>query len=146
MHRLLAEQWDRQCYRLAKYLERNWCLLNDIPVNMEVEDEKFERPESVGSLGRVLEQVKRATTPRTEKEEYFDRSQDTPPPLPTTANANLTADEKHQMSFKQFVVERGVETPERVQEVEVRTKALRVEPGLDAFEEPKTPTQAVFTP
>ncbi|EME81913.1 uncharacterized protein MYCFIDRAFT_10355, partial [Pseudocercospora fijiensis CIRAD86] len=62
-HRLLTEQWDRQCYRLEQYLNRNWSLLNNIPVNMEIEDEKFERPGSVGSIGKMLEQVKYDTTP-----------------------------------------------------------------------------------
>lgn len=70
--RLLTEQWDRQCFRLAQYLERNWCLLNNLPANMEIEDEKFERPSSVGSIGKMLEQVKSDTTPRTEKDAYFD--------------------------------------------------------------------------
>jgi len=71
-HRLLSEQWDRQCYRLSKYLDRNWCILNNIPCNMEVEDEKFERPTSVGSIGKMLEQVKFDTTPRAERTAYFD--------------------------------------------------------------------------
>ncbi|EMC97381.1 hypothetical protein BAUCODRAFT_44046, partial [Baudoinia panamericana UAMH 10762] len=66
-HRLLTEQWDRQCYRLAQYLDRNWCLLQGIPAN-RIEEEQFERPSSVGSIGKLLEQIKIDTTPRAEKQ------------------------------------------------------------------------------
>jgi hypothetical protein len=85
--RLLTEQWDRQCYRLEQYLHRNWCLLHNLPCNMEVEDEKFERPSSVGSIGRMLEQVKYDTTPKADldatRSGYFDSPQDSQPPEPS---------------------------------------------------------------
>ena len=140
-HRLLSEQWDRQCYRLAKYLERNWRLLNGAQVNMEVDDEKFERPESVGSLGKVLEQVKSDTTPRTEKELYFE-STDEVPPIPA---AGLTSDEKHTMSVKQFIVETGPTSQDSVDDTEQRARQLRIDTNFDYQEEPKTPTQGAFT-
>ncbi|KAK1090701.1 hypothetical protein LTR48_007784, partial [Friedmanniomyces endolithicus] len=79
-HRLLTEQWDRQCYRLAQYLDRNWCLLNGMPVQMQIEDEAYERPSSVGSIGKMLEAVKSETTPRNEKALYFDSPQSVHPP------------------------------------------------------------------
>ncbi|KAF2861883.1 RNI-like protein [Piedraia hortae CBS 480.64] len=46
-HRLLSEQWDRQIFRLGRYLERNWCVMNGVEVEMMIEDEKFERPTSL---------------------------------------------------------------------------------------------------
>ena len=144
-HRLLTEQWDRQCYRLAQYLERNWCLLNEIPVNMEIEDEKFERPESVGSIGKVLEQVKSDTTPRYERDVYFD---DPPPELQAPLNplnGHAMGDEKHSMSFKQFILEGGPDTPDTVDELEARSKQLRINTTLEQLEEPKTPTQNAFS-
>lgn len=101
---------------------------------MEVEDEKFERPESVGSIGKVLEQVKSDTTPRVEKDTYFDRTDEAPPPLPT-------ATEKQPMSFKQFIIETGPASPDvSMDEMEQRTKQLRIDTSFD-YEEPKTPTQ-----
>ena len=140
-HRLLTEQWDRQCYRLAQYLERNWCLLYDIPVDMQIEDEKFERPESVGSLSKVLEQVKSDTTPRHEKDIYFDSSTQEPMPPTDPLKAMTLADEKAQSSFKHFILESGPDTPDAVDS----SKQLRIDTNLDHLEEPKTPTQNVFT-
>jgi len=68
--RLVSESWDRQQYRLQQYLDRNWCLLNGIPTNMEIEEEDFERPSS-DSLSKVLEKVKIESTPTAEKELDF---------------------------------------------------------------------------
>ena len=143
-HRLLSEQWDRQCYRLAQYLERNWCLLNDIPAGMEVEDEKFERPQSVGSIGKVLELVKSETTPRVEKDLYFDPATSSQPQMSEVGSTTLMGG-KHPMSFKQFILEEGPESPDAIEEMEARTKQLRVDTSLDRFEEPRTPTQGFFT-
>ncbi|KAK4548524.1 hypothetical protein LTR36_009434 [Oleoguttula mirabilis] len=145
-HRLLTEQWDRQCFRLGQYLDRNWCLLNEVPVDMEVEDEKFERPDSVGSMGivKLLEQVKFDTTPRAEKDLYFD--------LPLDMEASKIAhdsaeplDERQATSFKQFILDSGPTTPES-DEFNDRTKQLRLHNDFDQIEEPKTPTQAGFLP
>ncbi len=143
-HRLLTEQWDRQCFRLAQYLERNWCLLNDMPVNMEVEDEKLERPQSVG---KVLEAVKKETTPRAEKDVYFD---DPPPEMPAhlplkSMSTGSLNEEKHNVSFKQFIFDSGPTTPESVSELEARAKKLLLDTNLTDQDEPKTPTQQVFT-
>ncbi|KAK3717810.1 hypothetical protein LTR37_005581 [Vermiconidia calcicola] len=142
-HRLLSEQWDRQCYRLAQYLERNWCLLNDIPAGMEVEDEKFERPQSVGSIGKVLELVKSETTPRVEKDLYFDPATSSQAQMSEVGSTTLMGG-KHPMSFKQFILEEGPESPDAIEEMEARAKQLRVDTSLDRFEEPKTPTQGFF--
>ncbi|PSK55651.1 hypothetical protein B9Z65_4529 [Elsinoe australis] len=65
--RLVAESWDRQQYRLQQYLHRNWALLQGMDVPMEIVEEDFERPDSVGSLGQVLERVKNEATPTAER-------------------------------------------------------------------------------
>lgn len=87
--RLVAESWDRQQYRLQKYLERNWCIMNNVPTPMEIDEEDFERPnfsrpltrnnevedtnrDSMASFRAVLEQVKIDSTPRLEKKLEFD--------------------------------------------------------------------------
>ena len=95
--RLVAESWDRQQYRLQQYLYRNFCMLNDIPTNMQIEEEDFERPYQVGGLAerdtnagsslrasgdhprtgsfgelhKVLAAVQSESTPRVEKELDF---------------------------------------------------------------------------
>ena len=151
-HRLLTEQWDRQTYRLAQYLERNFCLLNNIPVNLEIEDEKFERPSSVGSIGKMLEQVKYDTTPRAEKPQYFDSPQDAQPgdelfsdkSPPTLTTTSTRSEEKGKMSFKKFILEPSAHgTPER-NEFATSMKQLRLETNFDNVDEPRTPTQARF--
>lgn len=65
--RLVAESWDRQQYRLEQYLQRNWCILQGMDVPLNVQDEDFERPSSVGSLTGVLEKVKIDSTPTVER-------------------------------------------------------------------------------
>ncbi|QIW99541.1 hypothetical protein AMS68_005059 [Peltaster fructicola] len=130
--RLLTEQWDRQCYRLARYLERNWCLLNNIPVPMEVEDEKFERPESAGSLVKMLEQVKFDTTPRAEKDAYFEATEQHPK-LEQKTNG------KSELSFKQFVLGSRSVSPVSSED----GKQLGV--GRTDVVECRTPTQPRFT-
>ena len=141
-HRLLTEQWDRQCFRLGQYLDRNWCLLNDVPVDMTVEDEKFERPESVGSLGKVLEQVKFDTTPRAEKELYFDQPQEATPPHDAHDSAG-PLDEKQAMSFKHFILDSGPATPESI-DGDNHLKQLRLDTHPENLEEPSTPTRHNF--
>ncbi|KAK4992021.1 hypothetical protein LTR50_001417 [Elasticomyces elasticus] len=66
--RLVAESWDRQQFRLQQYLARNYAIMQGIPTAMEIEEEDFERPGSVGSLGKALEKVAYESTPRNEKE------------------------------------------------------------------------------
>ncbi|KAF2226671.1 leucine rich repeat protein-like protein [Elsinoe ampelina] len=75
--RLVAESWDRQQYRLQQYLQRNWALLQGIDVPMEIQEENFERPDSVGSLGQVLERVKMEQTPTAERKMDFDSASST---------------------------------------------------------------------
>lgn len=69
--RLVAESWDRQQYRLQQYLQRNICILQGIPTAMQIEEEDFERPMSVGSFSKLLEKVKVDSTPTAEKELDF---------------------------------------------------------------------------
>lgn len=142
-HRLLSEQWDRQCYRLAQYLDRNWNLMNGIPVDMEISDEKFERPESVSSVGKLLEQVKHDTTPRKEKESYFEMGMVDGAPTVGAPCTSLTADEKHGMRFERFLIDTSdSSTPNSsVENLNRRTRQIHV--GTD-MEEPKTPTQSSF--
>lgn len=118
-----------------------------MPVNMEVEDEKFERPQSVSSIGKVLEHVKSETTPRAEKEEYF-QGDGVAPPMPVGAKTLAPPPTiGGQVTFKQFLLggegeDLGPETPDSFMEVEARARGLKLDP-MDA-EEPKTPTQAGF--
>ena len=145
-HRLLSEQWDRQCYRLTKYLERNWNLMNDVPVDLEVEDEKFERPESVGSLGKVLEQVKSDTTPRHEKDVYFDSPQENPfPSNLDLLHAEMVEVEKRPASFKRVMLDSGPQTPDSVDELSGKSRQLRIYNPTEQFDEPRTPTQNYFS-
>lgn len=146
-HRLLTEQWDRQCYRLEQYLRRNWCILNQIPVEMEVEDEKFERPGSVGSIGKMLEQVKYDTTPKAERPEYFDDSTDAPemPSQATASGATEKPQERHGISFKHFLLEADspdMDQGEWGEGVEENVRQMRRD--NDVLEEPRTPTQSAF--
>ncbi|KAK5733916.1 hypothetical protein LTR17_009323 [Elasticomyces elasticus] len=146
-HRLLTEQWDRQCYRLAQYLDRNWCILNGVPVDIEVEDEVFERPTSVGSISKMLERVKNDTTPRNEPHVYFDSPQDVQAPTGIfDENApQLTIPEKKKgLSFKQFILDSQPGAPD-TDEVAANMKQLRVDTDLNAIEGAGTPTQATFT-
>ncbi|TKA28926.1 hypothetical protein B0A50_03337 [Salinomyces thailandicus] len=143
-HRLLNEQWDRQYLRLGQYLDRNWCLLNDVAVDAETSgDEKFERPESVGSIGKMLEQVKFDTTPRAERELYFGPHD--ADMLPAAHDSAGPLDEKQATSFKQFILDSGPPSPDSDEPVSYRqTKHLRVH-SLPASsqppEDPETPTQ-----
>ena len=169
-HRLLTEQWERQCYRLEQYLYRNWCLRNNVAVKMEIEDEKFERPSSVGSIGKMLEQVKYDTTPKAEaglesRVDYFDSPQDgqqsepidfpTPRrPAASTSGApqiSPIVEAKHAMSFKQFILD-GSGSPadsklssdeEQFRSISGNMRELRIDTSV-GDEEPRTPTQAAF--
>ncbi|KAF2172777.1 hypothetical protein M409DRAFT_62475 [Zasmidium cellare ATCC 36951] len=145
-HLLLTEQWDRQCNRLEQYLNRNWCLLNDMPCDVEIEDEHSQRPSSVGSIGKMLEQVKYDTTPKAERDHYFDSPQDTDvPELPThpPLQPTTTVDsDKHSMSFKHFILESGPRSPGDEYDIEGNMRQMRLDGN---FEEPRTPTQQAFT-
>nr|POE65226.1 isoform 2 of capping protein, arp2/3 and myosin-i linker protein 2 [Quercus suber] len=137
--RLLTEQWDRQCFRLSQYLERNWCLLNTGSATMTIEDEKFERPSSVASISKMLEQVKYDTTPRVEKAMYFDSltsSAENAAPLPETDKTT---------SFKSFLLGSTPTTPELDDEnVTAEMRQLSFDSPLVADDGPSTPTQSRF--
>ncbi|KAF2720589.1 hypothetical protein K431DRAFT_226152 [Polychaeton citri CBS 116435] len=120
-HRLLSEQWDRQCERLEQYLNRNWFLLNDIPVETApVGEDEVDRPDSVGSISKMLQQVKYDTTPRAEKPLYFDSAtldaggtgcstsgsdaDSDPPTTPEERRPSLLKEKGSAISFKQFLI------------------------------------------
>ncbi|KAK6439039.1 hypothetical protein LTR95_004754 [Oleoguttula sp. CCFEE 5521] len=136
-HRLLAEQWDRQCFRLTQYLERNWCLLHGLPTADEgVTDEAFERPSSVGSLGKMLERVKMDTTPRGEsppgRQTYFDGEEQ---------QQDGYRDGKEVQVQSRWLFDSSPEEDE-VEDEGKRQLRLVTEP--DHGSEPRTPTQAKF--
>jgi len=81
---LVDESWERQEYRLQQYLQRNYNIANGVPVNMDVDDEEFERPDTAASIGKLVEKVTLDTTPTIEKEVQLgaavhDSRQDTIP-------------------------------------------------------------------
>ena len=141
-HRLLTEQWDRQCFRLSQYLDRNWCLLNGEPVDMEVEDEQFERPGSAGSIAKMLDQVKYDTTPRAEKDRYFDSPQHENDPSGAHYSPELSK-ARRDMNLKQFILDSEPTTPDA--DVDDRLKQLKLNTtNPDQLDDPGTPTQKGF--
>ncbi|WPH00767.1 Hypothetical protein R9X50_00359700 [Acrodontium crateriforme] len=161
--RLLTEQWDRQCFRLNQYLHRNWCLLNNVPVDMEIPDEKFERPENIGSLSKMLEQVKVDTTPRADLSDgksYFDHisadilpSSNMTPKSPSSmeikrpvgnGNGNGNTDANAKGTSKPFLLsgDGSADSSSPDDDGESDWAAETIKAGL--LEEPKTPTQLVF--
>ena len=66
--RLVDESWQRQQWRLSQYLTRNYDIMMGKDVDLDIPEEDFERPGSVASLGKLLEEVKIDTTPKTEKD------------------------------------------------------------------------------
>lgn len=165
-HRLLTEQWDRQCYRLAQYLDRNWCLLHNLPVPTDLPDEKFERPSSAGSLGKVLAQVKYDTTPRAERELYFPdpaspMTGEHRSPSPTSQRQSSVADsplsgsvhesakdtrpklQRPQSSFKQFLLDTSPDLEDELAGDFKQLQAYDVSDIDSSFDdEPDTPRQA----
>ena len=110
--RLVSESWDRQQYRLHQYLQRNMCILQGIPTAMEIEEEDFERPMSVGSLAKLIEKVKYDSTPTAEKDLDFGLHLSTA----NVSSVSVTTPEPPQLelshlhdpsttSFQQFVLE-----------------------------------------
>ncbi|KAK5109527.1 hypothetical protein LTR62_006979 [Meristemomyces frigidus] len=106
-HRLLGEQWDRQCLRLAESLERNWCLFNGT-----------ETPHSSTepSHSTLPQYITSDTTPRAERQVYFDSPVDDRDPssyqhqisFPAARPAAPATTEKKEggrMSFKQFILD-----------------------------------------
>ena len=65
---LVDESWARQEYRLQQYLMRNYNIAHGIPTAMDVDEEEFERPDTAGSLGRILDKVTLESTPTAEKD------------------------------------------------------------------------------
>ena len=159
---MLSEQWDRQCYRLAQYLDRNWCLLNAIPTNMNILDPegRFERPGSSGSLGKMLAEIKYDETPRADRTTYFEepttfivggtRSPSPTSRQPSISDSPLMSDEKRGTfkssathgSFKQFILDTS---PDVDSELAGELKQVRTYDGHESLEdEPDTPRQATM--
>jgi len=160
---MLSDQWDRQCYRLAQYLDRNWCLLNAIPTNMNIldPDEKFGRPGSSGSLGRMLADVKYDETPRAERTTYFDEPATfqvggTRSPSPSSRQPSISADSPLMPeqkrgtlkpgaahgSFKQFILD---SSPDVDSELAGELTQVRTYDGPESMDdEPNTPRQATM--
>lgn len=138
--RLVSESWDRQQYRLQQYLQRNWCILQGIPTAMEIQEEEFERPASVGSLSKVLERVKYDSTPRAEKELDFGPDFNDDPDI----GSLIHGDNDNTASFEKFLLDSGSSSP-----TETRSPDEMRSPDLEmAFsqrgDEPETPTQKGF--
>ena len=160
---MLSEQWDRQCYRLAQLLDRNYCLLYAIPTNMNIldPDEKVERPDSSGSLGKMLAEVKYDATPRAERTAYFDepatflvggtRSPSPSSRQPSVSDSPLKTDPKrttlkstnaHGGSFKQFILDTS---PDVEDELAGELKQVRTYDEPESMDdEPDTPRQATM--
>jgi hypothetical protein len=163
---MLTDQWDRQCYRLAQYLDRNWCLLNAIPTNMNIPDfdANFDRPDSSGSLGKILAQVKYDTTPRAERTAYIEEPVTflvgaSRSPSPSSRQASITDSplldssgsvEKQipaiprvaQSSFKQFILDTS---PDLDDELAGELKQVRTYDEPESMDdEPNTPRQATM--
>jgi hypothetical protein len=161
---MLTDQWDRQCYRLAQYLDRNWCLL--IPTNMNIPDfdANFDRPDSSGSLGKILAQVKYDTTPRAERTAYIEEPVTflvgaSRSPSPSSRQASITDSplrdssgsvEKQipaiprvaQSSFKQFILDTS---PDLDDELAGELKQVRTYDEPESMDdEPNTPRQATM--
>jgi len=160
---MLSEQWDRQCYRLAQLLDRNWCILNAIPTNMNIldPDEKFERPESSGSLGKMLAEVKYDATPRAERTTYFDepasflvggtRSPSPSSRQPSISDTPLKSDSKrttlksstaHGGSFKQFILDTSPDVEDELAGELMQVRTYDEPESMD--DEPDTPRQATM--
>ncbi|KAI7300916.1 hypothetical protein KC315_g16928 [Hortaea werneckii] len=109
---------------------------------MEIGDEGAERPDSVGSLGKVLEQVKYDTTPRAEKPLYFESQDIEAAHAPHDSAGPL--DEKQSMSFKQFILDSGPPSPATEDNDDdddhIQMKKLRVHSVPPS--EPGTPRQS----
>jgi len=69
---LVDESWERQEYRLQRYLQRNNNFANGIPTEMEVGDEEFERHDTAANIGGVVEKVQSESTPTVEKDIQLD--------------------------------------------------------------------------
>ncbi|KAI9714779.1 MAG: hypothetical protein M1820_000068 [Bogoriella megaspora] len=66
--RLVDESWERQQWRLSQYLTRNYEIMMGKQVDLDIPEEDFERPSSVGSIGKLLEKVQADSTPTIEEE------------------------------------------------------------------------------
>lgn len=71
--RLVDESWERQTYLLEQYLTRNQRIANGLDVDVDIDQEEFEKPQSDGPtrLSQIMEQVKLDSTPTAEKELSF---------------------------------------------------------------------------
>ena len=108
---------------------------------MEVEDEQFERPGSAGSIAKMLEQVKYDTTPRAEKERYFDSPQQEENDLSSIPYSPELSKARRAMNLRQFILDSEPTTPDS--DVDDRMKQLTLN---TTNPDPGTPTQKLFFP
>ncbi|KAL9076879.1 MAG: hypothetical protein Q9157_003514 [Trypethelium eluteriae] len=146
--RLVDESWERQQWRLNQYLSRNFDIFSGKDVDLDIPEEDFERPSSVASLGKLLEEVKTDTTPTLEKD------------LDLGTEASHLAQEEEQSRRKGIIEElekeTGISTETNAHPRQDSrfhgTRLLNINLGFNdstgSFmdDEPRTPTQKEFTP
>ena len=64
----LNEKWNSEVARMQRYLTRNHQLAKGLPWDETKENSDYQRPDSTGSIGQLLEKVKLDRTPTMEKE------------------------------------------------------------------------------
>ncbi|KAJ9642920.1 hypothetical protein H2199_004442 [Coniosporium tulheliwenetii] len=76
--RLVDESWERQTYLLEQYLLRNQRIANGLDVDVDIDQEEFEKPQTEGPtrLSQIMEQVKLDSTPTAEKELSFSEERE----------------------------------------------------------------------
>lgn len=145
--RLVTESWDRQQYRLQQYLYRNWCILQGVETSMEIMEEDFERPASIGDLSKVLEKVKIDSTPTAEKE--LDFGPVFSPDFSSVGSPEFLDEEVGLGSPSMRGGLRGGGMEEAhiddvVSPVDEEGEVLELGLGIRGNDEPRTPTQARF--
>ncbi|KAL9090141.1 MAG: hypothetical protein Q9165_005421 [Trypethelium subeluteriae] len=145
--RLVDESWERQQWRLNQYLSRNFDIFSGKDVDLDIPEEDFERPSSVASLGKLLEEVKIDTTPTMEKD------------LDLGTEATRLAQEEQSRRrgiIEELEKENGISTETnghprldtRVQGTRLLNINLGFNDSTGSFMDdgPRTPTQKEFTP
>lgn len=68
--RLVSEGWEGQAKRLAQFLERNWTIYQGgLVEGMDLQhDLQVQRPDTAGSISKIMEMVTTESTPTVEKQ------------------------------------------------------------------------------